>query len=165
MSNADWGERFAEPRATKPVPLGPCKCPGTPHGDGDTGDVRVSVGASEARSAYGAGVRYHADGTSYWDEAVGDDTAIARFTTWWNLVDKKRKPIPIDLRSVALLDQGTRDLLLEPINAMLRELFPAGFAGGGAATDEGSLPNAPGAGSAASSRRKRSPRQAAGTLT
>lgn len=145
--SAEWGDRFAEPKATKPVPLGACKCPGTPHADGDKADVRTSIGSSEAKSAYGAGVRYHADGTSYWDEAIGDDTAIARFATWWNLVDKKRKPIPIDLRTVALLDTATRTALLEPINEALLAL-------------EGPLPNASGEPSAGSPPPKRSPRPA-----
>jgi hypothetical protein len=155
--SAEWGDRFAEPNQTKSVPLGPCRCPGTPHAEGDKADVRTSIGSSEAKSAYGAGVRYHADGTAYWDEAVGDDTAIARFTTWWNLVDKKRKPIPIDARTVSLLDVPTRALLLDPINAVLVALQPdRPPADADDEPPEDPLPNASGEPSAGSPPRKRS---------
>lgn len=105
--------RFADPRATKPVALGPCRCPGTPHADGDSAVVRAQIGDGEAKSATVVG--FAATGGRYYDSAAGDNEAVARFTISWTLVDGDGRAVPITPELVTLLDEDTRDTLARAI--------------------------------------------------
>jgi len=122
--------RFANPRVTKPVDLGPCQCPGKPH-ERDSAVVRGEIGDGEARSAAGHGG--YRDGTGVFDGAASDDESIARFTLSWTLVEADLKPVPITTEVAALLDAGTRDALLgaigEAVGARTGGTLPNGFAG------------------------------------
>lgn len=142
--------RYADPQASRELPLGACQCPGTPH-SADTAMVRTDVGFAELKSAYGAGQMYREDGSGYYDEAMGDATAIVRFTRSWTLVqlDRKGKPEarPINLREVMLLDEATFSALKAHVDAL--------------AEARGKLPNGSGGQSVDSSREtaSRSPRK------
>jgi hypothetical protein len=107
----DSNPRYADARATKELSLGPCTCPGSPHVNGDTAVVRTEVGWGELKSAWGAGQMYHVDGSGYYDEAMGDATAIARFTRSWSLVDVdakgRQEPRLISVAEVLRLDEAT----------------------------------------------------------
>jgi hypothetical protein len=131
----------ADPRETKELPLGACVCPGAPHVAGDVATVRIEAGWAELRSAFHAGQIIREDGSGYYDEALGDVTAIVRFTTAWNLVrlDEKGKsqPRPINVREVSLLGEETFLALRAHTEALLN--------------GRGRLPNGSGAPSVASS--------------
>ena len=88
------------------------------------------------RSALAAGTA--ATGGAYYDGAVGDSEALARFTLSWTLLGPDGKPAKITRANAALLDEATRDAILTRILAGI---------------DAGALlPNRPGAPSRASSR-------------
>jgi hypothetical protein len=148
--------RFADPDASEEVDLGPCRCPGAPHGR-DSATIRAEIGDGELRSAYAPAKRFHEDGRSYIDEAAGDDSVAARFTVSWTLfmhgLDEKRKPalvpVPITARSMSLLDEASRTSLMLPINAAVN------------GQNQAALPNASGARSPVSSPASASPNRAA----
>ncbi|MBV9485306.1 MAG: hypothetical protein JO246_04545 [Frankiaceae bacterium] len=139
--------RYADPRATKELPLGPCRCEGTPHSGGDVATVRTEVGWSELKSAWSAGTMTREDGTGYYDEAYGDTMAISRFTVAWNLVDVDAKgraqARPIDVQTVSLLDEETFAVLKKHTEELLEH--------------RGRLPNGSGGQSVASSPETASP--------
>ncbi len=113
-SAGQFVSRFANPKRSTPVELGPCHCPGQPHADGDRALVRAEIGEGELQSAMAIALKFRprtiaetadlaarlADGTidadqyaqataagfSYIDTAVRDDSCLARFTTSWTLL-------------------------------------------------------------------------------
>ena len=112
MSTAQFLSRFADPRRTTPVDLGPCRCPGSPH-ERDSATVRAEIGEGELRSALAAGLA--ATGGAWYDGAAGDSESLARFTTSWTLLDEKGEPVPLSRAQADLLDEPTRDALLAAI--------------------------------------------------
>jgi hypothetical protein len=121
--------RFAEPTRVDTVQLGPCRCPGTPHGE-DTALMRSEIGDGELRAATAKGG--FSDGTGVFNGARSDDQCIAEFTLSWTLLGNDSQPAPITAAK-------TRLALLAQINkASLANRRP--------------LPNGSGAPSRASSR-------------
>lgn len=138
--------RFADPDATIEVDLGPCRCPGTPHGT-DSAQVRADIGDGEAKSVRVAG--WQSTGMEYYDFEVANDACAAKFTVSWTLCDVDGEPVPITRRMVSLLDEPTRLALLVAINKA--------FEG----RHGGALPNASGARSPGLSPASASPNRAA----
>lgn len=76
-----------------PVPIGPCECPGTPHGDGDVVYLAPRLSAPGGMAAQGAIV----DG--------GTDSLRLQELLWrvyrdhgildWNLLDEDGEPVPL----------------------------------------------------------------------
>ena len=145
--------RFADPKRTQGVELGPCRCPGTPHPGGDSAQVRVEIGDGEIKSAYRMGgfrrVPPVTDAAGrivvagQFDNEGADDEAVARFTRSWTFLDEEGDPVPITWASVGLLDSEARGTLVAAVDAVV-EALAAGA----------SLPNASAAPSAASPRAK-----------
>jgi hypothetical protein len=104
--------RFAEPTRAVPVPLGPCRCPGSPHAE-DQALVRAEIGDGEFRSAVQRG---GFSAGPIFDAARSDDEFIATFTLSWTLLDDSGEPAPITPRMAGLLDEETRLLLLAQLN-------------------------------------------------
>jgi len=145
----EQNQRYADARATKEISLGPCSCPGTPHVNGDAAVVRTEAGWAEMKSAWGAGQRFHDDGSPFYDEALGDASAIARFTRSWTLVDEiekgRREIRPITVANVLALDEPTFAALKAHFDSLVEA--------------KGRLPNGSGAPSVASPRGSASPRR------
>jgi hypothetical protein len=140
--------RFADPNQWVIVPLGPCRCPGTPHLQGDSAQMRAEIGDGELRAAttrggFSSGLNFNG--------AQSDDECIATFTRAWTLTDGERDKnrqlleVPITPAAASLLDEATRDALLEQIQK--------------ASATRRALPNVPGAPSPDSSEESASPSQ------
>ncbi|MES2210956.1 MAG: hypothetical protein V4515_12360 [Chloroflexota bacterium] len=112
---------YADPDATRPVDLGACRCPGTPH-SADSADV---VG----RFGYGELGKIRQAGRLGGPEAF-KAMAVLIGVKRWTLVLPDGKPRPIDAGQVSMLDEWTIDALI----VHLDEAFA-----------EDPLPNAPGA--------------------
>lgn len=83
--------RFDLP-ADVPVPIGPCLCPGTPHGDGDVVFLAPVLSAAAGYAAQGAIA-----------DAEGDVARVQELLwriyrdhciTGWNLLDEDGEPVP-----------------------------------------------------------------------
>jgi len=116
--------RRADPTRTTVVPLGPCRCPGSPH-DQDSAVVRAELGEGEMRSAstrggYSAGPMF--------DGARSDAEWIATFTLSWTLLDNAGEPIPITAAEAMLLDEevyvGIMDELSQKSASATRRPLP-----------------------------------------
>jgi hypothetical protein len=138
--------RFADPDATEEVDLGVCRCPGAPH-ERDSAQIRTDIGDGEAKSVRVAG--WQSTGMEYYDFEVANDAAIAKFTLSWTLCEKDGEPVAITRRTVSLLDEATRIVLLMAINKPFEERHG------------GALPNASGARSRSSSPASAPPNRAA----
>jgi hypothetical protein len=103
--------RFADPEATVPVDLGPCRCAGSPH-ERDTATVRAEIGDGELRSALSRG---GFAGEGGFDGGAADDESIARFVLAWTFTDARGRPVPISRQAASLLDEATRSTLLDAI--------------------------------------------------
>ncbi len=112
---------YADPTATRPVDLGACRCPGTPH-TSDSADVAQRFG-------YGELGRIRQAGRIGGVEAF-KATAVLIGVRRWSLVLPDGKPRPIDAGQVSMLDERTIDALITTLD----EAFA-----------EDPLPNAPGA--------------------
>jgi hypothetical protein len=76
-----------------PVSIGPCECPGTPHGDGDVVYLSPALSASGGMAAQGA------------ISDAGTDTVRLQELLWriyrdhcvvgWNLLDAEGEPVPL----------------------------------------------------------------------
>ncbi len=119
--------RFADPRRTSSVDLGPCRCPGTPHGR-DSAEVRVELGDGEVRSALRRGGFRRSDA---WNEADSDTECVVVATRSWTLLGEDGEPLPITFEQADLLDEDTRTPLVAAAAAA-------------AAWDRAELPNASG---------------------
>ena len=73
--------RFADPRATRTVDLGPCECPGTPH-ERDEALIRSELSGSEIARIVSA---------SQTDESEAS-AAFAPYVLSWNLLDPDGQP-------------------------------------------------------------------------
>ena len=141
--------RFGDPLATKTVPIGACQCPGTPH-EVDEATLRYDIGGS-ALARIG---RAELEGAVRLDPFAAYRQMVLETVESWNLVwpdptwngngtGRKVVPVPITAGSVGELDEGTLVALAKLADALIE--------------NEGSLPNAPGAPSAASSHGSASP--------
>ena len=119
--------RFADPRATRTVQLGPCECPGTPH-DEDWAKVRSDLSATDLA------VLLRLDGMEQ-DEAV---EALLPYIPEWNLLGDDGEVAPIDLASVSGLKRQTSALIGDTVAEVIKENL--------------GLPNSPAAPSPASPR-------------
>lgn len=93
---------------TRPVPLGPCQCPGTPHPDGDEAQVYTVLGWPDLVDIGMAD-----------SEGAGRLVLITRAIARWNLVELangKPYPVPIVEASVRLLDDVTMTAIAEAAN-------------------------------------------------
>lgn len=71
---------FADPEASKPFVLGPCRCPGTPHEE-DYIDLRCDLAAPQVGQL----------------EVAADGIDRLKFLILgWNMVDADAQPIPVD---------------------------------------------------------------------
>jgi len=141
--------RFGDPLATKTAPIGACQCPGTPH-EQDEATFRYDIGGS-ALARIG---RAELEGAVRLDPFAAHRQMVLETVESWNLVwndpawngngtGRKVVPVPINSGTVAELDETTLITLAKLSDALIQ--------------NEGSLPNAPGAPSAASSRGSASP--------
>lgn len=126
---------YADPAATRPVTIGPCRCPGAPHAE-DTADIVVRFG-------YGDKARIRQTTRVAGIEA-GYQVAILLGVKRWNLVLPDGAVRPIDAEQIGRLDEWTVDRLLED------ELL-------GAAFEDDDLPLAPAASSQSGSQESGSP--------
>lgn len=120
--------RFADPRATRTVQLGPCECPGTPHAEGDWAKVRSQLSGSDIAIISGA---------STTDEAAAA-AVIADYVPEWNLLDDAGNAWAPSAESLVALMPAS----LSAIVAGVRESI----------AESSRLPNVSGAPSRASSR-------------
>ncbi len=127
--------------ATRPVSLGPCQCPGSPHEE-DTAEVYTVLGWDDL-----------VDVGMAESEGAGRRILTTRAIASWNLVeldDGEQKPVPVSEATVRLLGAETLETIAEAVN----EAYARG---------RDPVPNASGAPSPASSRgsasrsRKKSP--------
>lgn len=133
--------RFADPKRLRPVPLGPCRCDGAPHPEGDEAWVRAEIGDGELRRATSAG--WDVNDGRWYNGAVGDTAAAAIFTQRWNLLDEGGQPLAVTEENIDLLDEASRDAIVDAVIE--------------AVNARGPLPNQPAASSAASSPGSASP--------
>jgi hypothetical protein len=119
--------RFANPNRTDVLVLGPCKCPdrrlevkpfkgpdlrtrdrGTPH-EQDEVVYRLELGAGEEERAgtYGWSVT----GWQYFDSAAARAKLVEIGVVRWNLLGPDGEPMPVTVRSAALLDDETLGLI------------------------------------------------------
>lgn len=80
--------RFADPNATKRMPLGACQCPGTPH-TGDWLELRTEVGAD--------------DQVAIARSSEPNVEALSRLLVAWNIEDSDGVVPPIDREHIGLL--------------------------------------------------------------
>lgn len=109
--------RFADPTRTATLVLpGGCQCPGTPHAR-DEWEYRLELGESELRSA---GVRAligrDAAGEALIDLPLMQDLLIETASVAWNLVGDDGALVPIRPQTLRLLDETTRDAMLEALD-------------------------------------------------
>ena len=104
---------------TRPVPLGPCQCPGTPHPDGDVAQVYSAIGWDDL-----------VDVGSAPTEGAGRRILVTRAIASWNLVEladvldddgnptgeQVAKPVPVVEASVRLLGDATLTMLADAVN-------------------------------------------------
>lgn len=110
---------YIDPEATRPVILGPCRCPGSPH-EWDTADI-------VRRFGYGERGRIRQATRSGGIEA-GYQLAILLGVKRWNLVLPDGSARPVDVEQVARLDEPTVGRILglgiaEGEDEMLGEAF------------------------------------------
>jgi hypothetical protein len=93
---------YADPDATRPITIGPCRCPGTPHAT-DTADIRVHLGYGEIskfrQAARLGGIEQ------------GKLMLILLGVTRWNLVLPNGSARPVDAVQVSRLDEAIVDVL------------------------------------------------------
>jgi hypothetical protein len=134
--------RFADPTRTGIVPLGPCQCPGTPH-DRDEAVVRWDLGSS-ALARIG---RAELDKAITRDPLAAWRQLILEAVVSWNLMlvddDGGGVAAPLIPAVIAELDDATITTLAEAIDTLIGS--------------RGTLPNASGAPSVASSPGSASP--------
>lgn len=94
---------YVDPDATRPVTIGPCRCPGTPH-ETDTADIVVRFGYGERgrirQTTRVAGLE------------AGYQVAILLGVKRWTLVLADGTIRPIDAEQIGRLDEGTVNRLL-----------------------------------------------------
>lgn len=95
---------YVDPAATRPVTIGPCRCPGTPH-EADTADIVVRFG-------YGELARIRQTTRAAGLEA-GYQVAILLGVKRWNLVLPDRSARNVDAEQVGRLDEPTVNRLLD----------------------------------------------------
>lgn len=113
---------YVDPEATRPVELGPCRCPGSPH-TVDTADIVVRFG-------YGERGRIR-QVTRVSGVEAGYQVAILLGVKRWNLVLPDGSARDVDAEQIARLDETTVNRLLDD------ELL-------GAAFEDEPLPKGPG---------------------
>ena len=86
--------RFADPKATARLVLGPCECPGSPHAE-DWMDVRTELGAEDALTL--------AQGNSI--------DALEVLVTGWNLLDNDGSTAPVDRDHLSRMFSDNFDVL------------------------------------------------------
>ena len=89
-----------DPVPDVPVTIGPCECPGAPHGDGDVVYLAPALSAPGGMAAYGAIV----DAS---DDAVKLQELLWRVyrdhgITSWNLLDEDGEPVPMTTQNIAI---------------------------------------------------------------
>lgn len=94
---------YVDPAATRPVTIGPCRCPGTPHSE-DTADIVVLFGYGERGQIRQATRRAGLE--------AGYQLAILLGVKRWNLVLPDGSAREVDAEQVARLDEATVDRLL-----------------------------------------------------
>lgn len=134
--------RFADPRATATVDLGPCGCPGSPH-DRDEAVLRWQLGAS-ALARIG---RAELGGAVERDPMAAYRQTVLETVVSWNLLwldpideepDRKAVPVPIIPSVIAEMDVDTLRTIAEKADELIQS--------------RGALPNASGGPSPASPR-------------
>lgn len=107
------GSRFANPDRTDVLSLGPCQCPGQPHEE-DHVVHRVELGAGEEERAgtYGWSVT----GWEYFDSTAARCKLVEIGVVRWNLLGPDGEPMPVSVRSAALLDEETLNLITKKLD-------------------------------------------------
>jgi hypothetical protein len=100
---------YVDPDATRPITLGPCRCPGTPH-EADTADVVVRFG-------YGEKAKIRQVGRMGGIEQL-KLMAVLLGVKRWNLVLPNGSARPIDAEQIARLDEDTIDALFDTGGAL-----------------------------------------------
>lgn len=103
--------RFADPKATRTVQLGPCECLGTPHTEGDWAKIRSDLSGADIASI--------ANLASDDEEAAAD--GMAPYIAEWNLLGVDGKPWAPSGESLLALHQDTMTLIVEGITAAVTE--------------------------------------------
>lgn len=103
---------YADPDATRPADLGPCRCPGGGHGS-DSADLVVRFG-------YGELGRIRQAGRIGGPEAF-KAMAVLLGVRRWNLVLPDRSPRPVDAVQVAMLDERTIETIVEQLDGAFAE--------------------------------------------
>lgn len=125
-------------REPVPVPIGPCECPGTPHGDGDF--VYLAPVISMAGGMAVQGAILDAQGDSVRLQELLAHVYLAHGVTGWNLLDERGKPVPCtpDRLAVAIpygtggqaIAEKANDLyaddVMRPLVERLNSLLPTG---------------------------------------
>ena len=122
--------RFVDRKATRPIDLGECKCPGNPH-DRDKANVSVHQSYSDWLALVDAGNRSLEEYTR---------VRFLRRLKSWNLVNEQGKAVPITSAILADLDTDTSKLIQDALNEI----------DGASEEDSPELPNASSAPSATS---------------
>lgn len=100
--------RFVDDSATTRVELGPCECPGSPHGEGDYARVRSQLSAHEiARWSMSSG------------EELGAETAA--LVAEWNLLGPKGEAMPVTAEAILALMTPTLSAIVEHISHAIRD--------------------------------------------
>jgi len=146
MSEGQPFRRFADPTDTDTIRLpGPCTCPGTPH-EFETATIRRQLGGGERESIAVAG--WGRSAGPYFDYEAAVTELIRVGTVAWTLQGADGKPLDITFEQCHLLDQASRKVLSDAINAAHSDQIDA---------EQALLPNASSARSRDSSRASASP--------
>ena len=105
--------RFANPAATDTLDLpGGCQCPGTPH-DVDRWTYRTELGDGEEQRAGAYG--WTVGGGVYFDWEAARDKLIEIASIRWNVLNDAG-PVPLNVGSIKLLDEPTRQAMAKAID-------------------------------------------------
>lgn len=101
--------RLAQLR-THTVSLGPCECPGIPHQDGDSAEVRDELGVHETILVSEAGLAAASERGGY-NRAAAEAKLIELATVSWSIRDEEGNPTEPSALQIGRLDGVTFGLL------------------------------------------------------
>lgn len=110
--------RFVDRNQVKVVSLGPCQCPGSPHGEDS---VRIRERLSYADQLHLADASNVSMTEALW-------TLFNLRVVGWNLTDEKGKPVPTSRATWQNLDEDTAKAIQDAITALSND-------------EDGELPN------------------------
>lgn len=95
---------------TRNVSMGPCDCPGAPHGT-DTANVKERLNFGDLRRINAASIIRDADSFG-----LPDAMLLWRAVDSWNKTDEKGRPLPVTLETVDELSVEQGEALLSAVS-------------------------------------------------